>query len=213
MDSALIAAYGQPTHIPFSAIRIVLKSGPVIRWTDGGFVKIGDEVFVARDDYAVFSAVSGSSDAVEGSVSTLTLTVLPVSPEALAALASPLEQGSAVTWLEGVIDPQTGTPIGTPETKFTGLLDFGRMAVGESWSLTLECITWEALQKEPRGQQRLTHVFHQQCFDGELGLAFIAVPRTVRWRMENPKGAGGGGGGVNDGFGSIVMDHRGVHYA
>lgn len=183
MDVALLAGLG--AQAPFLTILVTLAlPSRTIRLTDGGFVVWAGETYSGRDDvYGVLGSVEEIEDGADDQATRCMVTVLPPDATAMAQLASPLAQGSPVTVHLGAVDRLTGLLIGEPDLLFRGELDFGRLSVGGSWALTLECGTEEARQLELNADQRLSPSYHKAIWAGELGLDNLdGVKRKMNWQ-------------------------------
>jgi len=182
MSLALFAALEAEAPLTVTLTTLTLP-GRTVRWTDGGFVKWGDQIYVARDDvYGVVGSISEIEDGADGQATRCSITILPPDATAMVQLASPAVQGSPITIHTGSVDRLTGLMIGDPDEDLVGELDYGRLAVGESLSMVLECGTEEALQLELNADQRLSDSYHQSVWNGELGLTHLTgVTRKIHW--------------------------------
>lgn len=189
MDAALVTAFQAPAPIKCSLVRLDLAGGALCL-TDGGFVDFdagegeGPEVYIGRHPvYGVLDRIGAIKDGSEAGATRIDIAILPASDVAAAALGSPTTQGMRAQWWEGVMDPVTGALSGEPELKFDGEIDKGRLSVGDTWSITLECGTQAERQLEPNADWRLNHSFHSLIWPGELGLHLVdGVTRKKEWR-------------------------------
>lgn len=183
MDAALLAGLSAKSPTTVILVRILLPDHE-IRLTDGGFVVWDGDMFDGRDEvFGTLSAVEEIEDGADGQATRCTITVLPPDAVAMAQLASPLVQGAPVTVHFGAVDRATGLMIGVPDLLFRGELDYGRLGVGSSWSLVLECGTEEARQLELNADQRLSDSYHKSIWTGERGLEHVTgVKRKIHWQ-------------------------------
>lgn len=199
MDATLKAALQGTTVTTFTAVSIAISGGATIRLVSGGVVSIGGNTYAAEDStYGTLGDVETIADGADGQATRCTITLLPPTSSAIAALAAATAQGSTVIVYQGALNTSTGASIGTVETLFTGELDFPRVQVGEnSYALILECGTEESRLLEPNMERKLSDAFHQTCWSGELGLAFATrLPRKIYWRSTDPATAGVKGKGA-----------------
>lgn len=195
MDAAYEAALQAKAPVTATLIRLAIPDIGPICLTDGGFVDYdgGAGVETYYGDHAtvgLFSQVSSVKDGIGGQSSRIDITILPRDDEAMAALGSPLVQGSPVWWWEGAINPLTGRLIGDPLLKFVGEIDKPRLGVGDNWALVLECGTEAERQLEPNDNWRLNPAFHTTIWPDETGLNDVTgVRRPIYWRMASPNGS------------------------
>lgn len=192
--SPLMAADLQrPVVLMFCAVQIELP-GYTLRLVDGaGRVSfmVGDAAatFLGRDP--TYGALGGISEVVDGVASeapAVTLTLLPKTNSAMAAIAAPAAQRSRVMIWVGDVDQVTGVVIGEPELWFIGETNVATQGVGQN-SRALSVTVNSALSRflAPDEGARLNNGFHQRCFPGELGLQYIAnVDRTIPWGSDAP---------------------------
>jgi len=193
VDSTLKAAWAGPTALVFTAVLIVINGGATIRLVDGGFVIIDGDTYTVEDDtFGTLGDVETISDGVDGQATRATVTLLPPTSAAIATLSAATAQGSAVTIMQGAVDPATGLCIGTPEVLFLGELDYPRFQVGgTSYALIMECGTEEGRLLEPNMERKLSDAFHQTAWPGELGEEFATgLTRKIYWRANDPATAG-----------------------
>jgi hypothetical protein len=193
-------------------LKIEMRSGPTLRFCDGGLVTWGAETFAAKDD--VFGAI-GSLDALEEGVGdevpALRLTFLPASTAAAAALVQPGWQGSPVRFWIAEVNPASGAVVGTPDLMFHGQIDTGDLIVDRgSRAVEYDIVsTAERLFALNEGNS-LNPRFHKRVWPGETGEDnATGLGSTVAWGTASPAGTavagsvtGGGGGG---GFGSAIL--------
>lgn len=185
MDSALLAGLSANSPTTVLLVRVELPEYE-IRLTDGGFVIWAGALFDGRDEvYGTLGSVEEIEDGADGQATRCAITVLPPDTVAMAQLASPLVQGSHVTVSLGAVNRGTGQLIGEPDLLFRGELDYGRLGVGDSWSLVLECGTEEARQLELNADQRLSDSYHKTIWAGERGLENLTdVKRKIHWQYK-----------------------------
>lgn len=208
MDSALKTALQSPNPTTCTLVEIELPEA-TLRLTNGGFVIWGSNAFISADAaYGSLDSVDTVSDGTEAQTSAARVVLLPYEDAALATLAHPDAQRSPIRIWQGAVNQSTGALIGEPEPLFIGILDYVTVSVSEdSREAIIEAITEASLQTETNAERRLNHAFHQSCWPGELGLAYVTgiERRKVYWRVESPRGAvqygGGGAGSGGGGFG------------
>lgn len=189
LDATLKTALEGAAPTTFTAISIAINGGATIRLVSGGIVTIGADAYAQEDaTYGILGDVETISDGVDGQASRATITMLPPSTAAIAALAAAAAQGSAVYIYQGAITPSTGASIGTVETLFRGELDYSKLVVSEAgYVLVIECGTEELRLLERNEEWTLSDALHQSCFSGELGLSFVTrLPRKIWWRVVDP---------------------------
>jgi hypothetical protein len=191
MDSALKTALEGAAPVTFTAVSIALNGGATIRLVSGGLVTIDGNAYAAEDStYGTLGSVETIGDGADGQATRATITLLPPSAAAIAAIAAATAQGSPVYVYQGAVNPSTGVLIGV-ETLFRGELDFGRLQVGSAYSLIMECGTEEGRLLEENAERKLSDSFHQAVWPGELGLEFVTtVARKIYWRANDPAGPG-----------------------
>jgi hypothetical protein len=191
MDSALKTALEGAAPVTFTAVSIALNGGATIRLVSGGLVTIDGNAYAAEDStYGTLGSVETIGDGADGQATRATITLLPPSSAAIAAIAAATAQGSPVYVYQGAVNPSTGALIGV-ETLFRGELDFGRLQVGSSYALIMECGTEEGRLLEENAERKLSDSFHQAVWPGELGLEFVTtVTRKIYWRANDPAGPG-----------------------
>lgn len=204
MDSVLEAALRQPSPVKVTLVKIVFASG-TMRLCDGGFVQHAGELYLSsQSPFGVLDQVGEATEGGSGTTTRLEISLNPESPEAVAAMAHPSNQGGLVQWWEGAVNESTGLLIGEPKLKFEGFYDKARFSVGKSWSLTVECITESARQLIPNTDWRLNNSTQQRAWSGDMGCANVTnLDREEYWRTEAKTGAivtggGSGSGGVAD---------------
>lgn len=216
MDSDLIDAWSAAASTHFTAIELVLPAA-TLRICSGGFVSFdvdgSPQAFDAEDStYGTLIGAGPITDGIEASPSAarLKVAIAPPSDTAVEALTAPGAQGSAIRIWQGAIVEATGLADGEPELIFSGVLDFARLTVDAAgWAVALECGTDEELQLEPDGQRRLSDQFHRMVWPGEYGLQYVTnTTRKIYWRLAEPRGPAGAGGGGGDRGGLTNPDRR-----
>jgi len=189
LDATLKTALEGASVTTFTAVSIAISGGATIRLVSGGTVVIGANTYTAEDaTYGTLGSVETITDGADGQATRATITLLPPTSSAIAALAAATAQGSVVIVYQGAMDTATGLSIGTVETLFTGELDYPRVMVGaDSYALVLECGTEEGRLLEPNEERKLSDAFHQTAWSGELGLEFATrLVRKIYWRATDP---------------------------
>lgn len=189
MDADLIAELASAAPITVLLVSVEIDEETTVRWTDGGFVFWGDDLYEAKTDFGVISEISELSDGVDGEASSASLTVLPADDEAFGVLIDPATQGATVNISLGAVDFQTGALIGEPDLLLRCEVDVARLTrTGEA--LILDCITEEARMLEVNDERRLTDSFHQSVWPGELGYANVTgLDTKIYWRANDPNNA------------------------
>lgn len=167
-------------------LRVDLPDGPAC-FTDGGFVDYDGERFYG--DHPEFGSIdnvpTGMGSNSGGQNTRVDLTFLARDDDALAALASPLNQGSRVRVWYGAVD-RTNQMVGVPSLRFDGVLDTPQAQIGTSWALTWECGTEADFQLEPNADWRLNHALQSRIWEDDNGLAnvsgVVSATRNMEWR-------------------------------
>jgi hypothetical protein len=181
----------RPAVLMFCALQVDLPDGP-LRLLDGSGVlafEVDGEtaVFVGRDDvYGTLGALTEIADGVASEAPTETLTLLPKTNAAMAALAAPAAQRSRVRIWVGSVDRPTGLVTDVDEPWFDGETNVPTQAVGKkSRALTIECNS--ALTNFLQADQgaRLNTGFLQKAWPGAKGLQFTnSVLQYDAWGAE-----------------------------
>lgn len=190
MDAGLIAALGSVSVTGILLVTVELPDH-TIRWTDGGFVAWGENIYEEVDDtFGVLSSLEEVNDGVEDSATTWAFDMM-ANPSVFPDLIAPDVQGSVVTVHFGAVERSTGLLIGEPDLLQRVELDQPTGTfMGESDPLTWGCCTEEARMLEESDEQRLTDAFHQSVWPGELGYANVTnVKRKMYWRADDPNDA------------------------
>ena len=189
MDADLIAELASAAPVTVLLISVKIDDTTTIRWTDGGFVFWGGDLYEARTAFGVVSEIGEISDGIDGEASSSSLTVFPAGDDAFSALIDPAAQGAVVTMSLGAVDFQTGLVIGAPDLLMRCELDVARLT-GTGDALILDCITEEARMLEVNDERRLTDSFHRSVWPGELGYANVTgLDTKVYWRANDPNNA------------------------
>lgn len=165
--------------------------GHTIRWTDGGVVKWGSEVFRAKDaTYGKLHSISDITDGIEVDGEPLTITVMPPSLESMADLAAADAQGGEVTI--HLVAVASGQIVGEPYLLYQGELDQPSLGPGEERLLDYEVIPGEARALRTSEEQRQTDAFHRLRWPGEKGQQFATDGTKIDyWREDsNPNPIG-----------------------
>lgn len=184
------AALQLPGAVLFAAIEILFPDF-ALRLVDGaGFVEFGGHTFVGQDaTYGALGGVTDFTDGVDDEAPSLTLTLLPPTNEAMAAMAAPTVQGSQFTLWVGAVDPSTGAVIGDPDLCFIGETDVPTRKIGQNaTSLELTVVSiFDRFFDQDEGA-RLNNGFHQSIWPGELGFEFIPkVTQQMPWGSDAPR--------------------------
>lgn len=187
MDAALKAELAGAAPTTFTAVSISLP-GYTLRLVSGGVVTFGGNTYESEDaTYGSLSMVETIEDGADGQATRCTITVLPPSSAAIAALAAATVQGSQVIVYQGAVTPSTGAVVGIEEL-FRGELDYPHHSVAEGAYFTaLECGTEEGRLLERNDERKLSSAFHERIWPGELGLRNVTrLTRKIYWRANDP---------------------------
>ena len=191
LTPAFQAELAKPALILFGAVEILLPGPTPVRLLDGAGVATFDgRTFVGRDaTFGVLGGVSDFSDGLDDQAPNLTLTLLPPSNAAMAALAAPAAQGSPVALWVGAMDAVTGQVIADPDLVFVGETDVPTQKVSDGQrELELTVISFFDRFLEMDEGERLNTGFHQSIWPGEKGLEFISFVRDQPiWGADAPK--------------------------
>jgi len=182
MDAALLAGLTDTSPLVVIVVEARLPD-QTIYWTDGGFVVWGDHTYQAEHPvYGTVDSIEEIEDGADNGTTRCAITILPPDGTGMVQLANPATQGSYISVHLGAVDRTTGLLIGIPDPLFFGELDFGRLGVGGSWSLVLECGTEEARCLEMYADQRLSDSYHKAIWSGERGLEHVTdTKRKIHW--------------------------------
>jgi len=197
MESINIAAWKVSHPHAFIALELVLPERTV-RLTSGGTVVFGSQTYHPEDaDIGVLSEVGEIEDGEVGEATAPDLSFAAYTDAGVVELSG--AQGSAWTLYWGLVNPETGAVIGTPETVTRGYLNVGALGFGPGKrALSFSSYTEEQFQLIFEGVRL-----------GDHSVIALTMPDTTRkmyWRMDQPYPAGryggsGGGGGGRGGFG------------
>lgn len=204
MEAVEIAAWKASHPHAFIALELVL-SERTVRLTSGGTVVFGSNTYYPEDaDIGVLSAIGEVQEGETGEANAPDLTFQPFTDDGVVELSG--AQGAGWTLYWGLVNPDTGAVIGTPETVTRGYLNVAALAFGPSErAMTISSYTEEQYQLLDDSQKRLSPSFHKSIWPGETGLDNVTeYNRKVFWRADDPPRSvsyGGGGGGFNGGAG------------
>ena len=152
-------------------MRMELRDGRVIRLCDGGFIRLGSELFMSSDDtFGVIGSMETFAEGVGDEVPAFKLTFLPASTAAAGDLSAPGMQGSRTRFYIAEYDPNTGVVIGEPDQQFDGQIDRTLLRIGRGKrELDIEFVsTSERLFTLNEGNS-LNPRFHKLVNPGEKG--------------------------------------------
>lgn len=210
MDPDLIAAL----RAGWPIVHLVTVTLPdhTIRWTDGGFVRWGGELYKARDPiYGVIDEIGDIVDGISDDASPTEIVVIPPDLSSLAALASADAQGGWVTIHLAATNPITGQLAGEPYQLHVGELDQPRLRTGRMRALEYDVITGEARGLRPNEEQRQSDAFRQMIWPGEKGDEYATDgTKRVYWRADEPRNAIGvlAGRGSDDDDDAIEFNYE-----
>ena len=214
MESINIAAWKVSHPHAFIALELVLPERTV-RLTSGGTVVFGSQIYHPEDaDIGVLSEVGEIEDGEVGEATAPDLSFAAYTDAGVVELSG--AQGSAWTLYWGLVNPETGAVIGTPETVTSGYLNVGALGFGPGKrALSFSSYTEEQFQLLDDSQRRLNPAHHKSIWPGETGLDNVTeYDRKVFWRADDPPrsvrygGGGGGGGGGAGGAGGGGFSNR-----
>lgn len=186
-------------------IKIELRSGPVIRWCDGGAAAWDGETFSAGDP--VFGSIGAIEALTEGAaeeVPAMKLTIFPAAAATAGQLAVPGNQGSRVRMWIAEVDEASGEAT-RADLLFDGQLDTIDLILGErDRRLEIEVVsTAERLFAANEGNS-LSARFHKATWPGETGEDnATGLGIQVPWGTVKPVTGGvysPGGGGFGQGI-------------
>ena len=184
LSPALDAAFAQDLVTPFFAVEIAVPDAPVRLLDGSGLVSFGGRTFVGQDPtYGVLASGGAISDGVDGEAPSLVLVLMPPTNTAVAALAAPSLQGTAVSVWIGAVSAATGQVIGEPDLRFIGDLDVPTLKFTNGVrTLELLCVSaWERMFADNEGV-RLSDAWHQDVWPSETGLIGVtSVPYSLPW--------------------------------
>lgn len=189
MDLDLIEELSSKAPMTALLYTWVLSDSVTIRWTDGGFLRWGGNLYRAKTTYGVISRTDEIVDGIDNEVTSCGIDVLPADQDAYDAMVAYEAQGSVITQHLAAVDFATGLLIGEPDLLLTSEVDEVTVAAAAG-GITIHTITEEARMLEPDDQRRATDAFHQSIWPGELGYSNKTTLRRKRyWRLDNPNNA------------------------
>ena len=212
MDSVLLSAATSSFLRSFFAVRVELKSGPVINLIDGsGVVTFDGKTFTGQDaTFGSLASANAVAERVASEAPQFSFTIMPPNTNALGTLNDPVQQGSRVFAWWGLVNDVTGAVIGVPELLWTGRLDYVKANYSEH-VMACELVTVSAFDRLFASEegQRLNGEWHKSIWPGETGLDYVYdATSEVYWGQEAPAkasavtyGGGGFGGFSGGGFG------------
>lgn len=200
----LDAALRAPTPTVFGAVTIGLPGYEVNLLDGAGVLSFGGRTYVGQD--ATYGSIGGVDDLTDGigdNAPAFSMTLLPASDAAAAALSGPTMQGSRVlVWL-GAIDVATGQAVPDPHLIFIGELDVPTLRSDDGGrSVDYEVTSVFERLFEDDESSRLSPGHHRSIFPTEAGLDFVTgVAQPVYWGVAgSPRSIAssffGGAGGV-----------------
>lgn len=199
LTPAMDAALADPSPTVFGAVSIQLPDATVNLLDGSGILSFGGRTYSGRDDtYGVLAACEDLTDGMGDSAPALSLTLLPASDAAAAALSAPEMQGSRVEIYLGAVVPQTGAVIADPillglfelDVPTLGSDDGGRELEYQLASVLERCFVDDEGQRLAPGRQRAIYA-------NDAGLDDVtAVAATINWGVAGTNsGISYGGGG------------------
>jgi len=183
MDAAIAA----DRALVFGAVEINFP-GQDVQLLDGSAeVPMFSSVFRGKDpDFGTIGSVDPIKDGTGDQAPAVKLTLLPPDETATATLGSAAMQGSRVRMWLGVLDPVTGLPVPDPYVLFDGEIDVPTL----KWTMRGREVEYrvgsvfEGFFELEEGI-RLSDSWHQDVWEGELGLSFVTgVAEPVPWGTE-----------------------------
>ncbi len=177
-------ALAQPYAMIIGVCEMQLPNYDVRLLDTSAVATIGGNTFSGSDPtfgslYSLSDFTDGTGDQAPG----FTLTFAPASDAAAIALSSPAMQGSPVRLSLGILVPQTGLFVDTPELILSGSIDYSTLKGGShSRLLELEITADTELFFMNDDGVRLSDSFHQLCWPGETGLSQVTgILRQIWW--------------------------------
>lgn len=201
-------AYSQSSYITFTAAQFLLPNYTLNLIDTAGFVRFAVNgqmtVFEGSDPvFGTMAPIGAIPQTMASESSRLDITILPPTAEALGSLCQPNIQGCQVRVYEGVVHPETGAVIGTPYQTWNGFIDTPTVTISES-KRTVVLSTATVIERflMPDEGARLTPVWQQLHFPGQIGLAFNVDATVVpNWGKEGISQAFGGSTAIGGGNG------------
>jgi hypothetical protein len=167
-------------------VTVDMPDAYVIRWTDGGVVKWGANVYRAKDaTFGSLQAIGDISDGIEVDGEPVQITIMPPSLASLADLAAADAQGGDVEI--HLVALANGAIAGEPYLLFKGQLDQPSLRPGRERLLDYEVIPAEARAVRTSEEQRQTDAFHRLRWPGELGQQFATDGTKLTFWREDDK--------------------------
>lgn len=191
LTPALDAALRSDAPTVFGAVTLSLPNAEVNLLDGAGVLAFGGRTYLGEDaTYGTISDVENLTDGAGDSAPALSITLLPASDAAAAALAAPTMQGAPVAIYLGAVNPFTGQVIPDPHLLFLGELDVPLLASGEDGrKLTYDVVSVFERLFEDDESARLSPGHHRSIFPNEAGLdAITGVDEPVYWGVagQNP---------------------------
>lgn len=186
MDPLLVAAI--KAGAPVVHLVTVTLPDHIIRWTDGGYVKWGDDTWRVTDaTYGALDSIGSIVDGVEEDAEPVALSIIAPNLESLADLAAADAQGGRVA-IHLTALGTAGLVIGEPYRLFIGDLDQPVLRNGRRRRLDYDVLPLDARGLEDNEEQRQTHAFRQAVWPGELGDQYATDgTKLTYWREDEPK--------------------------
>lgn len=193
LPTAMAADLQRSVVLMFCAIQIDLPGGPLRNLDGAGFATFDVDgapvTFVGRD--ATFGVMGGVTEVVDGVATeapTVSLSLLPKTNAAMAALAAPSAQRSRVRIWSGTMDRATGQVTGV-DLWYDGDTNVPTQNTGKN-TRVLSMTTNSALMKflEADEGARLNDGFHRKAWPNERGLQHISSVEMIDvWGSDAPK--------------------------
>lgn len=210
MDAALATLLAQRTVAGFWAVRMELRSGPVVCWLDGAAeVTFGGRTYKGRDDtYGTLATLEGPEEGIAVSSPRLRVGVYPGTDAGWVEMCKPENQNSIVYIYTGAVDLTNGN-VPTPNLEFVGRLDRVQRGIAlKSGTIEIDLSSyWDAMFETGEGY-RLNDASHKRIRPSELGCVHVTgVGIQPPWGSETSQStvvtAGGGGTSGFTGGGSF----------
>lgn len=162
----------------------------VIRWTDGGAVPWGANVYTAHDTtYGALDSIGDITDGIDDDASPVSLVIIPPTLASIEDITAADAQGGRVEIHLGALGTD-GLLVSEPYRLHIGELDQPTLRSGRDRRLEYDIITADARALEPNEEQRQTDSFHQFVWLGERGNEFATDGTKYEyWRADEPRQA------------------------
>jgi hypothetical protein len=162
----------------------------VIRWTDGGAVPWGANVYTAHDTtYGALDSIGDITDGIDDDASPVSLVIIPPTLASIGDITAADAQGGRVEIHLGALGTD-GLLVSEPYRLHIGELDQPTLRSGRDRRLEYDIITADARALEPNEEQRQTDSFHQFIWSGERGNEFATDGTKYEyWRADEPRQA------------------------